>query len=130
MEFPIPDGEAVARKTETVVEPVQEVGLEDPAAAKEGVAGQPDELRFQEAQAAHVLQLLQNLFARNHIGEANRRRAIAHRKRYLGGREMLPDELKHQELVEVCIEQGPDDWVQVKVMVMRPLRKINDHRCP
>ncbi len=113
-----------------MVQPLQEVRLEDAAAAEEGVAGQPDQLRFQKAQAAHVLQLLQYLFARNHVGQPQRRGSVAHRERYLRGGEMLPDELKHQQLVEIRIQQGSHHRVQVPVVVVRPLRKINDHRCP
>src|SRR5580765_171161 len=41
---------------------------------------------------------------------------------------MLPDELQHQQLVEIGIKQGSDDWVQFPVVVVCPLREVHDHR--
>ena len=41
---------------------------------------------------------------------------------------MLPDKLQHQQFVEVRIEQGSRDRVKFPVVVVRPLREVNDHR--
>jgi hypothetical protein len=41
---------------------------------------------------------------------------------------MLPDELKHQQLVEIGIEEGPDNGIQFPVVVVRPLGEVHDHR--
>jgi hypothetical protein len=41
---------------------------------------------------------------------------------------MFPDELQHQQLVEVRIEQGSNDRIQFPVVVMRALREVHDHR--
>jgi hypothetical protein len=41
---------------------------------------------------------------------------------------MLPDELQHQELVKIRIQQGADDWIQFPVVVVRSLGEVHDHR--
>ena len=109
-------------------QPLQKIGLKDTAAAEKSVARQPDQLRFEKSQAAHVLQLLRYLFSLNHLGQAHRRRSIRHRKRYLRGGEMLPDELKHQQFVEIRIQQGSHHRVEVPVVVVGPLCEVHDHR--
>jgi hypothetical protein len=43
---------------------------------------------------------------------------------------MLPDELKHQELVKIGIEQRPGNRVEFPVVVVRPFGEVNDHRVP
>src|ERR1700686_4655347 len=43
---------------------------------------------------------------------------------------MLPDELQHQELVKIGVEQRPGNRVQLPVVVVRPLGEVNDHRVP
>ena len=40
---------------------------------------------------------------------------------------VLPDKLKHEQLVEIGVEQGSRDRVQCPVVVMRPLREVHDH---
>ena len=41
--------------------------------------------------------------------------------------EMLPDELQHQQLVEVRVQQRPHNGVKIPVVVVRPLREVDDH---
>jgi hypothetical protein len=41
---------------------------------------------------------------------------------------MLPDELQHQELVEIRIQQASDDRIQFPVVVVRPLGEGHEHR--
>jgi hypothetical protein len=41
--------------------------------------------------------------------------------------EVLPDELQHQQLVKIGVEQGAGDRVQLPVMIVRAPREINDH---
>jgi hypothetical protein len=41
---------------------------------------------------------------------------------------VLPDELQHQELVKIGIEQRPRNRVECPVVVVSPLGKIDDHR--
>jgi hypothetical protein len=40
---------------------------------------------------------------------------------------VLPDELQHQQLVEIRIQQRPDDRIQFPVMIVSATRKINNH---
>jgi hypothetical protein len=41
---------------------------------------------------------------------------------------MLPDELQHQQLVKIGIQQGSNHRVQFPVVVVRPLGEVHDHR--
>ena len=41
---------------------------------------------------------------------------------------MLPDELQHQKLIEVGIQQGSRYRVEFPVVVVCPLSEIDDHR--
>ena len=40
---------------------------------------------------------------------------------------VLPDELKHEEFVEIGIEQGARDGIQFPVMVVRAPGQVDDH---
>jgi hypothetical protein len=40
---------------------------------------------------------------------------------------MLPDELEHQELVKVRIQQGARNGIQLPVVIVRAPGEINDH---
>ncbi len=39
----------------------------------------------------------------------------------------LPDELEHQELVEVCVEKRAGDGVQLPVVIVGAAREVDDH---
>jgi hypothetical protein len=41
---------------------------------------------------------------------------------------MLPDELQHQQFLEICIEQGTCNRIQLPVMVMRAPGEVDDHK--
>ena len=53
---------------------------------------------------------------------------VEERKRDLGFGEMLPDELQHQQLVEVGVQQRADHRIELPVVVMRAFGEIDDHR--
>lgn len=40
---------------------------------------------------------------------------------------MLPDELEHEQLVKICIEQRTRNRIELPIMVVRPPGDINDH---
>jgi hypothetical protein len=40
---------------------------------------------------------------------------------------MLPDELEHQQFVEIRVQQGPGNRVEFPVVVVRPLGEVDDH---
>ena len=42
---------------------------------------------------------------------------------------MLPDELQHEQLVEIRIEQRPRDGIELPVVVVRAPGQIDDHTC-
>jgi hypothetical protein len=43
-------------------------------------------------------------------------------------REVFPNELQHQQLIKIGVEQRSRDRVELPVVVMRPLSEIDDHR--
>ena len=53
--------------------------------------------------------------------------AIDKLKRGVRTGKMLPDELEHQELVEICIEQRARDGIELPVVVMCPSGEIDNH---
>jgi len=42
-------------------------------------------------------------------------------------RKMLPDELEHEQLVKIGVEQRTSNRVEFPVVVVRPLREVDDH---
>jgi hypothetical protein len=69
-----------------------------------------------------------NLPGREYVGQTHPRGPIEQREQHPRFRVMLPDEPQHQELVEIRIQQGSDDWIQFPVVVVRPLSEVHDHR--
>ena len=61
------------------------------------------------------------------VGEADVRGAVVDFAGDVGGGEVLPDELEHEELVEVGVEQGADDGVELPVVVVRALGEVHVH---
>ena len=74
-----------------------------------------------------MLQLHLQFFDVDDVGHAHRGVPVEKRERHARFGEMLPDELQHQQLVEVGIEQRPDDRVEFPVVVMRAFSEVNDH---
>ena len=75
-----------------------------------------------------MLQLLGNLPGREYVGQMDPRGPIEQREGHPRFRVVLPDKLQHQELVEIRIQQGSDDWIQFPVVVVRALGEVHDHR--
>ena len=74
-----------------------------------------------------MLQLNFQFLDVDRVGNANRRVAIMNGELDLSGRKVLPDELEHEELVEIRVEQGADNGIEFPVMVMRAFGEVNDH---
>ncbi len=127
MELAVGLGDLVGGEAEVVLEPVEEGGLEDAAGAVEGIAGEPDELGFAEAELGDVLHLLAQSFDGDLVGELDRDGAVEDLAGDVRGGEVLPDELEHEELVEVGVEQGADDGVQLPVVVVGSLGEVDLH---
>ena len=101
-----------------VVEPRHEVRPEHPALAVEGVAAQPGDLAAAEAQAADVVELGADVLLGDELGERHVGRAVDQAE-LDGDVAVTPeDRLQHQELVEVGVEQRPDDRVDPPVVVV------------
>ena len=120
-------GDGVIGEAEAVFEPGEEGGLEDLARAVEGVAGEPDQLGAAEAQAAQVLHLRDEGGRIDLVGEADARGAVDDLAGDVDGGEVLPDELEHEQLVEVGVEQRADDGVELPVVVVRALGEVDIH---
>src|SRR6202030_2840565 len=88
---------------------------------------EPDQFGFMEAQFLGLFQLGAELLDFDHIGEAQVAGAVDKRKRSGGFGELLPDELEHQELVKIGVEQRPRNRVQLPVVVMGASREVDDH---
>jgi len=71
-----------------------------------------------------VLHLVNEFLAREHVGEAHRGGAVEQRERDVGGRVVLPDELEHQQLVEIGIEQGARDGVEFQLWLCARSAKL------
>ena len=93
----------------------------------ERVARQPDQLRLMEPEFPCLFQLFAKFVNMNHVREAHVARSIDQGKRRFGRSKALPDELEHEQLVEIGIQQGPRDRVQFPVMIMSAPREIDDH---
>jgi hypothetical protein len=118
----------VIREPEVLLQPLQKLRLEDVPKTIERIARQPDQLRPAEAQAAHMLHLLDQRGRAHALGQPHAHGTIRHLAGDVHRRKVLPDELQHQQLVEVCVEQRPHDGVQLPVMIVRALGEVDVHR--
>ena len=121
------NGEIEVGETEVSFEPSEKGRFEDAARAVEGVAGQPDQFRFVEAQLARRLKLLAKFTDIDDVAQRNVVGAIHQRECGARFLEMLPDELEHQQLVEVGVEQRSRDGIELPVMVVRAACQVDDH---
>ena len=108
-------------------EPVEEGGFEDTAAAVKRVAREPHQLRLAESQLTGGFELLAKLRNANDFAKADRGSAIDEREGGAGAGKVLPDELEHQQLVEVSIEQGARDGIHLPVVIVGASGEIDNH---
>src|SRR5665213_131438 len=127
-ELPVFNGQIKVGEPEIMVEPLQKSRLENAPVSIESIARQPDQLGLVEAQLFRLLQLLAKLAGIDQIGKTHLHGAINEGKRSVRFWKMLPDELQHQQLVKICIEQGTRNRVQLPVMVMRAPGEVDDHK--
>ena len=80
-----------------------------------------------QPQFAGRLKLLAQLVHVNELAEPHVRGAILKREGDAGGGKVLPDELEHEQLVEVGVEQGARDRIEFPVVVMRAASNVDDH---
>src|SRR4051812_19407973 len=111
MNLAIADTELVVRHLKILLQPFQERGLEDSAAPVKCIARQPHQFRLSEPQSANVLQLYLELLNIDDVADAHTRMTINERKLHTRLGKVLPDELQHQQLVEIRVEQRSNDRV-------------------
>src|ERR1700739_3562979 len=110
------------------IQPFQKRWLENSAAPVKSVACQPNQFRLAKPFPANVLQLHLELFAVDDFRHPHRRMPIEERELHARLGKMLPDELQHQQLVEIRVEQRPDDGIEFPIVVVRAFCKVDDHR--
>ena len=103
-----------------VGEPVEEVGLEDLGRAVEAVTREPDHLLLGEAERSRMVELGPQLALVDLLGELHRRGAVDQREGRVDLGVEAPDHLQHQELVEIGVEQAPDDRIELPGVVVDP----------
>ena len=128
-ELPVGFVNLVVGEAEVVLEPVEEVGLEDLFGAVEGVTGKPDELGTAQAQSANVVELIAQHGCRDAVGQTDLDGAVVDLAGDGRGWKVLPDELQHEQLIEVCVEQRAHDGVELPVVVVGALGEVDVHRC-
>jgi hypothetical protein len=78
-------------------------------------------------QLAGVLKLFSKFTQIHDLAEVDFMRSVHQRERRASLREMLPDELQHQQLVEIVIEQRSRDRIELPVVVVRASGKVDNH---
>ena len=101
--------------------------MEDVADAVEGVAGEPDKFGTAEAEGADVVELIAESGGGDVVGETDAEGAVVDLAGDVGGGKVLPDELEHEELVEVGIEEGAHDGIELPVVIVRALGEVDVH---
>src|SRR5580704_1882103 len=129
-ELAVLNRQLILRKAEAVFEPFEESGFEHAAASVKRVAGKPDEFGLVKTQFFGLIQLGTKLLEVDHIGEAQAGGTVNQGKRSGGFGELLPDELEHKEFVEIGVEQGSRNRIQLPIMVVGPPREVDDHDAP
>lgn len=80
-----------------------------------------------KAAFAGLFELGAEFFDIDEIGEADMEGTIDEGKRGAGLAEMLPDELEHEEFVEIGVEQGAGDGIEVPIVIVSAAREVDDH---
>src|SRR5271166_4426714 len=126
MKAAIFDREFVVREAEVALQPFEKGRFENSSAAVERVAREPDQFRPAKAEFTGVIELLDEFFVSERVDGAAGR-AIEQRELYVSLRVMLPDKLQHQQLIEISVKERAGGRVQFPVVVVRPLREVDDH---
>jgi len=71
--------------------------------------------------------ILAKLLGVDHIGEAQAGGSVNQREGSGGFGELLPDELEHEELVEIGVEQGSRNRIQLPIVVVGTPSEVDDH---
>ncbi len=115
------------RQTKIPLQPLKKCRLENASAPIKRITRKPDQLRLVEPQPPRLFQLFPQLVHTDQIAQAHGSGAIEQRERGLCLGEILPDKLQHEQLVEIRIEEGPRNRIQLPVVVMRAPGNIDNH---
>src|SRR3546814_335934 len=107
------------------LELVDEARREDALHAVEGLAAQPDEFVFLETKRADVVELLSKLLDGDDIGEPHIFGAIIETKGNLDLRVFLEDQLTHEKLVKIVVEQATYDRIHTPIMCVLTAGEIH-----
>ena len=75
-----------------------------------------------------MIELLAQFPHIDEIGDADGAAAVLDAEGHVGVAMAAKDRLRHQELVEIGIEQRPDDRVDLEIVVVNPRREIEHGR--
>ena len=126
-ELPVVFGNVIFGEAEVGLKPRKEARLEDLARAVKGIASEPDQFRFAKAEPLKVIHLSDERAGIDLVRQAHVGGPIDHFAGDLHGGKVLPDELQHQQFVEIGIQQRPHDGVKLPVVVVGPLREVHIH---
>ena len=101
--------------------------MEDLLNPVECVACKPNQFAAAEPEGADVIKLLAQGSGGDAVGQANVRGAVVYLAGYMGLREVLPDELEHEELVKVGVEERAHDGIELPIVVMRAFGEVDVH---
>ena len=122
----VPDLQPVVRKPEAA-QILDILRAKDVPPSVEAVAGEPDQLVLLEMQVPRVIELRAQRRFGNELGESHLPRPIDQAEGDRNVRIEHPDELMHQELVKIRVEQRPGDRVEPVIVVVDPRGEI-EHR--
>ena len=80
-----------------------------------------------EAEAAGFFELLAKFVDGDDVAEADGGAAIEESEGGLGGGEVFPDELEHEEFIEVGVEERARDGIEFPVVVVRAAGDVDYH---
>jgi hypothetical protein len=80
-----------------------------------------------KAQLFCGFQLLPQLRHVHNIAQPHGTRTIEQSEGGMNGRKALPDELQHQQFVEIGIQQRTRNWIEFPIMVMRAPGEVDNH---
>ena len=127
--LPVALFEVIGRQLQ-LLEPFHEIGAEHLTFAVEGVAAQEGGFAPAQPQGADVVELFAQLALVHQVRQPDRGRAVDQAEGHVGVRPVAEDGLAHQQLVEIRVDQGPHDRVDLPLVVIDAGGDIDHLRAP
>ena len=102
--------------------------MEDLLNPVECVTCEPNQFAAAEPKGADVVELVAEGGGGDAVGQADVRGAVVYLAGDMGVREVLPDELEHEELVKVGVEERAHDGIELPIVVVRAFGEVDVHR--